>query len=117
MSLLLALMLGLPTCAEPWSECSPDAFWLRRVLAQAGFPHPRQNGAALIIQNERFVWATPGTRTQPEYRLRWRIDGRGVYGDGVRVTWIVQKRHVWVESPPSRRLLVRIVRASLTVKR
>jgi hypothetical protein len=123
MEFLLALVLGLPTCKEPWSRCSPDAFWLRRVLARAGFPHPDQNGAALIIPapakelNQRFVWATRGTQTWPEYRLVARVDGRAVYGDRVRVFWIVQKRHVWVEYPPPRRLLVRLVRASVAVRR
>ena len=123
MSLLLALVLGLPTCKEPWSRCSPDAFWLRRVLARAGFPHPGQNGAALIIPappqdlNQRFVWATPGTQTWREYRLVSRVDGRPVFSDRVRVFWIVQKRHVWVEPPSARRLLLRLVRASAAVRR
>jgi hypothetical protein len=120
---LLALVLGLPTCSEPWSRCSPDAFWLRRVLARAGFPHPGQNGAALIIPapakelNQRFVWATRGTQTFREYPLVSRVDGRAVYGTRVRVFWIVQRRHVWVEYAPPRRLLVRLVRASVAIRR
>jgi hypothetical protein len=123
MTLLLALILGLPTCREPWSRCSPDAFWLRRVLARAGFPHPGQNGAALIIpappqaSNQRFVWATPGMQTWPEYRVVSRVDGRPVYGDRIRVFWIVQRRHVWVEYAPPRKLLIRLVRASIAVTR
>ena len=123
MSVLLALALSFPACTEPWSRCSPDAFWLRRVLARAGFPHPDQNGAALIIPappsqlNQRFVWATPGTQIWPAYRLVSRVDGRPVYGDRARIVWIVQKRHVWVEYPPPRALLVRLVRASVAVKR
>ena len=116
MTLLLALALGLPTCSEPWSRCSPDAVWLRRVLAHAGFRHVGQDGAALILPSQRFVWATPGTQVARGYKVRSRADRRPVYGDGVRVTWIVHRRHVWVEPEPPRKLLVRLVRASLTVK-
>jgi hypothetical protein len=111
------MLLG---CSEPWSRCSPDAFWLRRVLAHAGFSHVGQTGSALIIPRGpqwRFVWATSGTRIDPVFELRSGAAGRAVYGDRVRVTWIVQRRHVWVEPPPPRRLLVRLVRASLSVKR
>jgi hypothetical protein len=114
-------LLALALCTQPWSRCSPDAFWLRRVLAYAGFRDVGQTGSALMIPNRRrqwrFIWATPGTRVDPVYKLTARVDGRAVYSDRVRVTWIVQKRHVWVGPPPTRRLLVRLVRASASVRR
>ena len=90
--------------------------YLFAVLALAGFPHPGTTGSAYVIQKERYVWATPGRRIDPVFRLRARIGGRGVYGDGVRIVWVVHRRHIWVEPPPGRKLLVRLVRASISVK-
>jgi hypothetical protein len=120
----LALLAPAPVCTEPWSRCSPDAVWLRRVLAHAGFPHPRQNGAALIIPTgrrsyptQRFVWANRGIRPERFYRVVARIGGMPVRSDSVTVVWSVQGLHVWVQYPPPRRLLVQLVRATVAVKR
>jgi hypothetical protein len=126
MSFLLSLVLlaPAPACKEPWSRCSPDAYWLRRVLARAGFPHPGQNGAALIIPTgrrryptQRFVWANRGIHPESYYRVIARVDGRAVLSDTVTVVWSVQGLHVWIQYPPPRKLLVRLVRATVAVKR
>ncbi len=102
----LALLLPPGVCAEPWARCSPDAFWLRRVIARARFMAVGDTGSALSFvarcgppcgpAGEWNVWAAPGTRRHPVYRLVRRVDGRVVYGDGVRIVWIVQKRAVWL---------------------
>jgi hypothetical protein len=120
----LALLAPGPVCHEPWSRWSPDAFWLRRVLAHAGFRHPGQNGAALIIPTgsrsyptQRFVWANRGIRPEPFYRVVARVDGIPVRSDSVTVVWSVHRLHVWVQYPPPRRLLVRLVRATVAVRR
>jgi hypothetical protein len=126
MALLIALVMlaPAPTCNEPWSRCSPDAVWLRRALAVAGFHHPGQNGAALIIPTgrrsyptQRFIWANRGIRPEAFYRVIARIDGKPILSDGVSDVWSVQGMRVWVQDPPPRKLLVRLVRATFAVKR
>lgn len=112
-------------CTEPWSTCSPDARWLRRVLARTGHAHGvSANGAALVVwfargaqRLERFVWTTPGTRIDPAYRPLYRVAGTPVFSDGTRVVWRAQGARIWVEPPPGRRAAARLVVASKTVPR
>jgi hypothetical protein len=111
-----------PGC-EPWARCSPDAAWLRRVLASIGYPNAGDTGSALVVggggadrRAQRFIWATPGGGSGCGSGDHWaRVGKVEVCGSAVRVHWQAQGRRVWFEPPD--RLLRPLVRASLRVHR
>ena len=68
---------------EPWARCSPNAVWLRRVLASLGHANAGDTGSALVVggcgadgRAQCFVWATPGAGSGCGWRER-----RGELGD------------------------------------
>jgi len=111
---------------QPWSECSPDAAWLRRVLRGAGFGRVGPGtGSALVIPGatpagDRFLWAVRFVgRPDPIYRTYRglpEVDGVSIYTDGTRLLWQVQRRNVYLEPPPERTLVARLVRLTIRVR-
>lgn len=108
---------------EPWASCSPDAAWLRRVLASIGHPNVGDTGSALVVggcgadgRAQCFVWATPGSGSGCGWRDHWtKLGAVEVCGSAVRVRWEAQGRRIWLEPPD--RLVFPLVRASLRVPR
>jgi hypothetical protein len=107
------------SCQGPWSECSPDAQWLRRVVLQSGLRDaPPGTGSALLITREGpsglFMWAVRQGRTAASledfYAKLVLVEDTQVYTDGVRIVWRVQDRHVFLEPPPELKLLEKLVR-------
>ena len=104
-------------CEAPWSECSPDADWLRRVVARVGHGEPGSTGSALILPYERgwrYLWANPrrgrgGCGAEREWAS---VGATAVCGGPVRVHWDVQGARVWLEPPARGRLLARLVAAT-----
>jgi hypothetical protein len=96
------------SCSGPWSVCSPDAQWLRRVLADAGYRGASPGtGSALVIPSanptsQTFFWAVPSRRApDPDeyspYDALPRVGDTTIYGDKVRLVWWVQGRNVYFE--------------------
>lgn len=120
-----------PNCTEPWSECSPDAQWLRQVLAKAGYPDAGPGtGSALVIPSEnpssqQFFWAVlpvgPLDREEySPYNELPRVDDTPIYSDGVRLVWQAQGRNVYFEPlslkpPPDGELVTKLVRFTKVV--
>jgi len=112
-------------CSEPWSKCSSDAQWLRRVLARVGYRNIGDTGSALTtpivvghVRQLRYDWATSAWLPKPPYRRLYKVGDTTVYGDhDVRIVWSVQGVGVWVEPPPSRRTVARLVVATRAVRR
>jgi hypothetical protein len=111
-------------CTEPWSRCSPDAVWLRKVLKKVGYRNIGETGAALStaltvghIRTARYYWVTSGWRPGPPYHLLYRVGNTGVYGETVRTVWRAQGVGVWVEPRPSRRTVARLVAATWAMPR
>lgn len=119
-----------PSCSGSWSVCSPDARWLRKVLAKAGHPNAGPGtGSALVIPSEnpssqRFLWAVPGARPDPDvYSPNDELplaDDTAIYGEEVRLVWRAQGWNVYFEPlflPPlaDRQLLPRLVRLTQEV--
>ncbi len=102
-----------------WS-CSPDAAWLRKVLARAGYWDVGATGSALetvtAARKQRYFWTTPASsssaRGLPEVN---RVAGVRVYSDGVKQAWRAQGRLVWVHAPLANVALAELVRASLSI--
>jgi len=119
------------SCSGPWSLCSPNARWLRRVLAEAGYPDAGPGtGSALVIPSEnpssqRFFWAVgsgappdPGVYS-PSDELP-RVGDTVIYGDKVRLVWRAQGRNVYfeplfLEPLVDRKLLIELVRLTQEV--
>ena len=111
-------------CTDGWSSCSPDARWLREVLRRAGHDVIGETGSALVIPSfglsAVYVWST-GWHGPGDVFVRYaplpRLAGTDIYvdRDGIRIKWRAQDRSVWVEPPPERRLLVRLVRLTQAV--
>jgi hypothetical protein len=98
-------------CEGAWSECAPDARWLRRVLARGGYGRVGPGtGSALLIPREGpsslYLWAVPSVGRPDEdgsapYDMVPRIGGTTVYNDAdVRLRWNAQGRTVFLEPPP-----------------
>jgi hypothetical protein len=111
-------------CTEPWSRCSPDAVWLRKVLKSVGYHKIGETAAALTtvltvghIRTLRYYWVTSGGRPGAPYRLLYRVGDTGVYGDNVRTWWRAQGVRVWVEPRPHRRIVARLVAATRAMPR
>jgi hypothetical protein len=96
------------SCSGPWSACSPDAQWLRRVLAEAGYPEAGPGtGSALVIpsanpSSQTFLWAVRSHRPRvvevyPSYDRLSRVGHTSIYGDRVRLLWRAQGRFVYFE--------------------
>jgi hypothetical protein len=112
-------------CQGPWSECSPDAQWLRRVLAEGGLTDaPPGTGSAVLITREGpsglFFWAvrpgrSAGSNEYSPYAKLVLVGETQVYTDGVRVFWRAQERHVFLEPPPELELLEKLVRLTNAV--
>ncbi len=114
-------------CSLGWSVCSPDARWLREVLKKAAHGVIGQTGSALVIPygGAVYVWATrwhgrPDPRPSDQfapYEPLPSVAGTHIYADSgdVRLYWWVQGRIVWVEPPPERRFLARLVRLTHAV--
>jgi hypothetical protein len=112
------------SCTEPWAVCSPDARWLRTVLIRTGHRRVDQDGAALITSfpvggswQYRFYWATSGGPPARPYRRLYRVRGTSIFGDGVRIVWSAQEARIWVEPPPARTVVARLVAATIAVPR
>ncbi len=105
-------------CVHAWSYCAPAAPWLRRVLSRAGISDVGSTAAAFIVPTERgeiYVWATTavhGRRAGSKHERVMRFGETDVYTDGVRAHWQAQRWNVWVEPPPARRFLTRLVQAA-----
>ena len=122
-----------PSCSGPWSMCSPDAQWLRKVLVEAGYPGAGPGtGSALVIpaanpSSQTFLWAVrssrpPNPNVYPPYDALPRVGDTAIYGDKVRLVWAAQGRNVYLEPlflDPlplrDRRLLPQLVRLTQEV--
>lgn len=111
---------------QPWSECSPDAAWLRRVIRRAGLGKVGPGtGSALVIPgvtptSARHLWAVQSAgQTDPvyqTYRALPEVDGVPIYTDGTRLLWQAQGRNVYLAPPPEQALLARLVRLTIRVE-
>ena len=117
-----------PECSEPWSKCSPNADWLREVLAKAVYEDVGPGtGSALVIPdaNPSSQWFFKAVRPvgpidREEYAPYDPLPQVGetvIYGSRshVRLVWHVQGRNVYIEPPPNRQLLKRLVRLTQVV--
>jgi hypothetical protein len=106
-------------CEGAWSECAPDARWLRRVLVRGGYgPVGPGTGSAVLIPRERpsplYFCAVPAPgRREPQQHGRYDmvppIGGTTVYNSGnVRLFWRAQGCTIFLEPPPDP-LLVRLL--------
>jgi hypothetical protein len=112
-----------PCQGTSW-ECSAEAQWLRRVLAEGGLRDaPPGPGSALLITREGpqglFFWAVRSGRTalpsEFTYPKLVLVGETQVYSDGVRAVWRAQDRHVYLEPVPELRLLEKLVRLTHSV--
>jgi hypothetical protein len=95
------------SCSGPWSACSPDAQWLREVLAEAGYPDAGPGtGSALVIpsanpSSQTFFTAVRGRPPDADvyspYDARPHVGDTAIYGDKVRLVWRAQGRNVYFE--------------------
>jgi hypothetical protein len=112
-------------CQGPWSECSPDAQWLRRALPEGGLKDaPPGTGSALLITRDGpsglFLWAVRPRRPaisieDSAYTKLVRVGDTPVYTDGVRAVWPAQDRHVYLEPVPELKLLEKLVQLTRVV--
>jgi hypothetical protein len=111
-------------CERTSWECSAEAQWLRRVLAEGGLRDAPSTGSALVITREGpqglFFWAVrPGptpVRSGFTYPKLVLVDETQVYSDGVRATWLAQNRHVYLEPVPELKMLEKLVRLTHAVR-
>jgi hypothetical protein len=99
------------TWPGPWTVC-PQAKWVRRVVARAGYRVVGDTGSALVAAGRGrsfYIHATGlgasgerlgRARRDEGYSLLFRIDGVAVYGDGVRETWVASGFSFWVSAGP-----------------
>ena len=110
-------------CERTSWECSAEAQWLRRVLAERGLRDAASTGSALVINGEGpqglFFWAVRPGRTELRSRSPYPklvlVGETQVYSDGVRAVWRAQDRNVYVEPVPELKMLEELVRLTHAV--
>jgi hypothetical protein len=111
-------------CQGTLWQCSAEAQWLRRVLAEGGLRDvPPGPGSALLVTREGphglFFWAVrPGRtalRSEFTYPKLVLVGETQVYSDGVRAVWRAQDRDIYLEPVPGLTLLEKLVRLTHSV--